>query len=82
MNEFYFLQQNHQGSRASLNVSLISMKAKLLLGMDPFDIGKIASPHANTYNPTPALKKLLCWFQKESVDLMSEILVNPLKISF
>lgn len=30
--------------------------------MDPFDIGKIASPHANTYNPTPALKKLLCWF--------------------
>ena len=72
MNEFYFVQQNHQGRRASLNVSMISMKAKLLLGMDPSDIGKIASPHANTYNPTPALKKLLRWFQKEGVDLMSD----------
>ena len=41
---------------------MISVKAKPLLGMDPSDIGKIASPHVNKYNPTPALKKLLCWF--------------------
>lgn len=57
MNKFYFVQQDHQGRRAFLNASLISMKAKLLLGCGPPPTLQNCFSRANAKITTPGLRE-------------------------